>query len=86
MRMSIMTNFSKIKIGATFKAGGEVYRKTSELIFEDVNGLEQYWDPLFDRRIDQEAVPAKAIDTSAKVVKESAITLEEAVKPIKKDE
>jgi hypothetical protein len=63
-------NFAAIKVGATFKAGGETYRKTSELTFEDVNHLEQYIDPLFDRKINAEAKPEAGIDTSAHVVKE----------------
>lgn|SRR5271157_2661651 len=63
-------NFAAIQVGATFKAGGETYRKTSELTFEDVNHLEQYIDQMFDRKIGAEAKPVAGIDTSARVVKE----------------
>jgi hypothetical protein len=63
-------NFAAIKVGATFQAGGETYKKTSELTFEDVNHLEQYIDSLFDKKIGAAAKPAVGIDTSAHVVKE----------------
>lgn len=77
------TNFSKIKIGSTFKAGGETYKKTSDLTFDDVNGIEQYIDPIFDRKIGAEAVPPLKIDTSAKVVKEPGLEIETAPTPKK---
>jgi hypothetical protein len=70
------TNFSKIKVGATFKAGGETFKKTSDLTFDDVNGIEQYIDPLFDRKIGADAVPPVKVDTSAKIVKEPGIEIE----------
>jgi len=77
------TNFSRIKVGATFQAGGETYKKTSELTFEDVNRLEQYISPLFDRTINAVAKPQQSIDTSAKIVKEQPIEVEAAPKPKK---
>lgn len=77
------TNFSKIKVGATFQAGGETYKKTSELTFEDMNRLEQYISPLFDRTINAVAKPAQSIDTSAKIVKEPALVIESEPKPKK---
>jgi hypothetical protein len=74
------TNFSKIKVGATFQAGGETYKKTSELTFEDVNRIEQYISPLFDRSINAAPKPQQTIDTSAKIVKEQPIEVEAAPK------
>lgn len=62
-------NFTAIKVGATFRAGGEMYKKTTELTFEDVNGLEQYIDSLFDKKIGAEAKPEACVDTSAHIVK-----------------
>ena len=62
-------NFTAIKVGATFQAGGETYKKTTELTFEDVNGLEQYIDSLFDKKIGAAAKPEVGIDTSAHIEK-----------------
>ncbi len=66
------SNFSKIKIGATFHTSeGEAYKKTSELTFESLStGIEQYIDPFFDKKIGTGvSTSAPAIDTSARVVK-----------------
>jgi hypothetical protein len=79
------TNFSSIKVGATFRAGGDTYRKTSDLTFDDVNGIEQYIDPLFDRKIGKDAVPPVKVDTSAKIVKEPGIEVE-TITPKKAEE
>lgn len=62
-------NFAAIKVGATFQAGGETFKKTTELTFEDVNGLEQYIDSLFDKKIGAAAKPVAGIDTSAHIEK-----------------
>jgi hypothetical protein len=61
-----MTNFSKIKIGAYFEAGDEKFKKTSELTYDDMAGIERYIDPFFDKKIGQ-AAKVTTIDTSAKI-------------------
>jgi hypothetical protein len=51
-RKVIMSNFSKIKIGAFFTTlDGETYKKTSELTFDDTVGIEHYIDPFIDKKI-----------------------------------
>lgn len=70
------SNFSKIKMGAMFTTSdGETYKKTSELTFDDMIGIEHYIDPFIDKKIGPGAVPSTGgvIDTSARVVKEPAV-------------
>jgi hypothetical protein len=64
-------NFSKIKDGEFFSTlDGERYKKTGPLTFDSMAGIEQYIDPLFDRKIGQPAAGAQpGIDTSARVIK-----------------
>ena len=64
------TNFGKIKIGTFFFASdGEKYKKTSDLTFDDMYGMEHYWDPMFDRKIGVAADAKADVDTSARIVK-----------------
>ena len=81
----VVTNFSKIQINDFFDVDGEKYKKTSQLTFNDMVGLEHYIDPLFDRKIGAPpAPPVKGIDTSAKVVKDpTLVSMEDGVKPVK---
>lgn len=68
------SNFSKIKIGSTFTTSdGEVYKKTSELTYDDSVGMERYIDPFFDKKIGAaaKAVSKPDIDISARVITES---------------
>ena len=70
------SNFSKIKMGALFTTSdGETYKKTSELTFDDMIGIEHYIDPFIDKKIGPTAVPStgQKIDTSARIVKEPAV-------------
>lgn len=74
------SNFTKIKIGSIFKtADGESYRKTSELTFDDMAGIEHYIDPFFDKKIGT-AVAAPVIDTSARIVKNNTEAPKKATK------
>lgn len=70
-RMVMGNNFSKLKDGEFFTTiDGERYKKTGPLTFDSMVGIEQYIDPLFDRKIGQPGQAALAgIDTSARVVK-----------------
>jgi hypothetical protein len=82
-------NFSKIKDGEFFTTtDGERYKKTGPLTFDSLVGIEQYIDPLFDKKIGQPTSAAQSgIDTSARVVKsepESAPTKKAAKKKDKK--
>jgi hypothetical protein len=67
-------HFDKVKIGEFFEVDGEVFKKTSELMFESIAKIEQMIDPLWDKKIgrtaaEKEAAAAKAtVDTSAKIV------------------
>lgn len=77
-------NFSKIKMGSLFTTSdGETFKKTSDLTFEDMAGIEHYLDPFIEKKIGQKPVDAKpTVDTSARVVKSGET--EEAPKASKK--
>jgi hypothetical protein len=67
-------NFSKIKIGAIFTTpGGETFRKTSELVYEDMAGIEHYIDPFFEKKLAGIKTEPISIDTRARVIKESEV-------------
>lgn len=51
-------NFPLIAIGSLFTVDGETFRKTSDLIFTDVAGIERYIDPLFDKKLTPKPAPA----------------------------
>jgi hypothetical protein len=81
------SNFSKIKMGAMFTTSdGETYKKTSELTFDDMIGIEHYIDPFIDKKIGPGAVPSTGgvIDTSARVVKEPAVITNAPAPKVKK--
>ena len=64
------SNFSKIAIGELFKTSdGETYKKTTELTFDDMVGLEHYIDPFFDKKIGASENIQPDVDTSARIVK-----------------
>ena len=71
--MVTSSNFSKIKVGQTFRTkDGETWKKIDALIAENtVSGIEQYASPIFDRQIvapaeAPEAKPKKAAKPKAK--------------------
>lgn len=60
--------FADLKVGDLFTIDGDTFRKTGDLTFEDTIGIEQYWSPLVDKKINKvDTTPV--INTSAKVVK-----------------
>ncbi len=68
-------HFDKLKIGEFFEVEGNIFKKTTELMFESVAGrIEQMIDPIWDKKLgrtqaEKEAAAAKpAVDTSAKIV------------------
>jgi hypothetical protein len=64
-----MGKFAAIKIGSIFTAGGEKFRKTSDLNYESLEtpGYEHFINPLFEGKIDQpEGKPVT--DISAKFI------------------
>lgn len=59
-------SFSKVKTGSIFTTtDGEQFKKTSDLTFDDMAGLEHYIDPFFDRKIGT-PVPAVAAPKAPK--------------------
>lgn len=75
------SNFSKVKMGSLFTTSeGETFKKTSDLTFDDMAGIEHYIDPFFDKKIGAAPKATKPdVDTSARVVKE-----EVTAEPVKK--
>jgi len=48
-----MSKFDAIKVGSTFQADGVIYKKVGLREYEELSThIEQYWDPLFDSKID----------------------------------
>jgi hypothetical protein len=62
------TKFVDLKVGDLFTIDGDTFRKTGDLTFEDTVGIEQYWSPLVDKKINKVDI-TPVVDTSAKVVK-----------------
>lgn len=57
------TNFSQIKIGSLFTStDGETFKKTSELTYDDMAGLERYIDPFFEKKIKVEAAAEAPVE------------------------
>lgn len=81
------SNFSKIKIGKFFKTSdGETFKKTTELTFDDMVGLEHYIDPFFDKKIGAAENIQPDVDTSARITKgkEEPLMTKSVKKPAKK--
>lgn len=78
--------FSAIKIGSLFTASdGERYKKTSELTYDDMYGLEHYIDPFFDKKINAPENVQPLVDTRAHIIKDGKEEKFELqpVKPVK---
>lgn len=63
-----ITKFADLKVGEFFTIDGDTFHKTGDLTFEDTVGIEQYWSPLVDRKLNK-VDTSVGIDHSAKVVK-----------------
>lgn len=64
----VAVKFADLKVGDLFTIDGDTFRKTGDLTFEDTIGIEQYWSPMVDRKLNK-VDTSPIIDTSAKVVK-----------------
>src|ERR1700677_5106052 len=63
------SNFSKIKIGKLFTTSdGDTFKKTTELTFDDMAGIEHYIDPFFDKKIGAAENIQPDVDTSARII------------------
>jgi hypothetical protein len=62
-----MSNFDGIRVGMFFKADGATYKKVNPQIYVDpTTGIETYWDPLFDNKIETAILPQPTGDAGEK--------------------
>ena len=62
-----MSNFDGIGINRFFKADGATYKKVSTQVYVDpTTGIETYWDPMFDLKIETAILPEPTADAGVK--------------------
>jgi len=66
-----MSKFDSIAVGRYFKAAGASYKKTAPGIYVSLEslGIEIYWDPMFDARIEGVEIPSEGpVNTEDKFI------------------